>query len=394
MATATLFDHTPRINMRESIRMTQHTLREYRARFDNWAIAWSGGKDSTATVTLIAWMIESGEIEAPRRLRVLYADTRMELPPLYLSALGIIDDLRARGIEVQIVTAPMEKRYLPYILGRGVPPPNNNTLRWCTRQMKLDPMHQAIAELGDDWLTITGVRIGESAVRDERIVLSCSRDGAECGQGHFFQAINNTLAPLVHWRVCHVWEWLKHWAPQAEYGDWNTTLLADAYGGDEAEEINARTGCICCPLASKDGALATILSMDRWQYLTPLLRLRSIYAEMRSPIHRLRQTAERKKNGDLAKNPDRMGPLSMSARLYFYNQIIEIQEEINADARRIGRPEVDFLNPEEAEFIRQCWHENVWPNGWTGEEISAAALTPQTFSDGSVQPLLFTETEL
>lgn len=233
------------------------------------------------------------------------------------------------------------------------------------------------------------IRIGESAARDERIVLSCSKDGAECGQGHFFQAITNTLAPLVHWRVCHIWEWLKHWAPTAQFGDWNTTLLADAYGGDEAEEINARTGCICCPLASKDTALDTILAMPRWQYLAPLRRLRHIYADMRKPANRLRQTAERKKNGGLATNPDRMGPLSMRARKHFFGEILKIQTEINSAATAINRPVIDILNPEEIEFIRKCWSENTWPKGWTGHEIPADQPQSQTFRDGTVQPLLF-----
>lgn len=389
---ATLFDDTTtRLNMRDSIQMTIETLRQYRERFGKWAIAWSGGKDSTATVTLIAWLIESGQIERPDEIRVLYADTRMELPPLAISALGIMDDIRARGIEVEVVMAPIEKRYLPYILGRGVPPPNNNTLRWCTRQIKVEPMSIAIQSLGDDWLTITGVRIGESAARDERIVLSCSRDGAECGQGHFFQALSNTLAPIVHWRVCHVWEWLKHWAPKPEFGDWNTKLLADAYGGIEAEEINARTGCICCPLASQDKALDTIIAMPHWAYLSPLKQLREIYEEMRSPIHRLRQNGETKKDGSMAKNPTRMGPLTIEAREDFFARIVLIQDRINAHAAHLGRPIIDILNREEGDFIRQCWSENIWPKGWTGHEISAAAAHDEIYSDGSRQPLLFYE---
>jgi len=194
-------------------------------------------------------------------------------------------------------------------------------------------MQHAIADQsGDEWLSITGVRIGESAARDERIVLSCSRDGAECGQGHFFQSLTNTLAPIVHWRVCHVWEWLKHWAPLHEYGDWVTAPLADAYGGDEAEEINARTGCICCPLASNDKALDTILSMPRWNYLRPLKYLRDIYHEMRSPLHRLRQPGtQRRRDGTIPKNPNRMGPLTIEARMRFFAQIDDIQNRINAD---------------------------------------------------------------
>lgn len=387
---ATLFDNTLRMNMRDSIEMTVATLTTYRQRFSNWSIAWSGGKDSTATVTLIVYLIESGRIPAPDRLRVLYADTRMELLPLAISAQGIMDDLSHRGIEVEVVCAPIEKRLLPYILGRGVPPPNNNTLRYCTRQMKVEPMHQATQALGSDWLTITGVRIGESAARDERIVLSCSKDGAECGQGHFFQDLTNTLAPIVHWRVCHVWEWLKHWAPLAEFGDWDTVALADAYGGNEAEEINARTGCICCPLASKDSALDAILRQPRWSYLAPLKRLRDLYAEMRSPIHRLRQRGDqRRKDGSIPKNPNRMGPLSMKSREFFFGKIIAIQSEVNTAAASLGRPPVDFLNSAEIEYIRRCWEENLWPDGWTGQEWSAADMYDEVFQDGSVQPVLF-----
>jgi len=386
MKELTLFDATPRLNMLDSIRLTQATLCEYRERYDRWQVSWSGGKDSTATLTLLIWMIDTGMVPAPTHLRVLYADTRMELPPLYVAALGIIDDLAARGIEVQRVCAPVEKRFLPYILGRGVPPPNNNTLRWCTRQIKLAPMQAAVEQEG--WLTITGVRIGESAARDERIVLSCSRDGAECGQGHFFQALSNTLAPIVHWRVCHVWEWLKHWAPQAQYGDWITAPLADAYGGDEAEEINARTGCICCPLASQDRALDTILAMPRWAYLAPLKRLRGIYAAMRGSEYRLRQPGtQRRKDGTIPKNPNRMGPLTIEARQQFFTEIAEIQDAINTD-HRCHHP-VDILNQEEIDFIRACWAQGLYPDGWTGEEPSAADLYEQVYEDGSIQKLLF-----
>src|SRR5438132_92158 len=129
--------------MTDAIRLTLESLTEYGRRYDHWCMAWSGGKDSTAALTLVVWLIVSGK-------------------------------------------------------------------------------------------------------------------GAGCGQGWFQQsadaATTDTLAPITHWRVCHVWEWLHAWAPQAEFGDWSTRTLAEAYGGrdgDEAQEIGARTGCVCCPLASR-----------------------------------------------------------------------------------------------------------------------------------------------
>jgi DNA sulfur modification protein DndC len=87
-----------------------------------------------------------------------------------------MDELEERGVRVEVVRAPLDKRFMVYILGRGVPPPNNNTLRWCTRQIKIDPMQAALEarldELEGSVLMITGVRQGESAIRGKRIEMS------------------------------------------------------------------------------------------------------------------------------------------------------------------------------------------------------------------------------
>ncbi|CAE6950403.1 Phosphoadenosine phosphosulfate reductase [Ectopseudomonas oleovorans] len=392
-----------RLQMTESIELTIQSLQAYGADHDHWGVAWSGGKDSSATLTLIIWLIDSGKIKAPKTLTVFYADTRQELPPLAIAAQQIMDELEERGIRVDVVCAPLDKRFMVYILGRGVPPPNNNTLRWCTRQIKIDPMQaaleQRLAELDGNVLMITGVRQGESAIRDKRIEMSCGKDGAECGQGWYQKVLPEakglkgrlaTLAPLLHWRVCHVWEWLKHWAPLAEFGDWSTATIADAYGGDEAEEINARTGCTGCPLASEDKALDTILLNPAWAYLKPLKRIKQLWRELREPQHRLRKAGfEYLKNGSAAANPQRMGPLTFEARLMGLERILGVQSEINEAADRLGRPRVDLINAEEEARIRELIAAGTWPQGWDGDEPTADTPMDQINADGSVQPLLF-----
>lgn len=389
---------TEPITVASSIELTIASLKEYGSRHEHWAAAWSWGKDSTTVVTLVTQLINTGQIPAPKSFTIFAADTRMELIPLWLSAQVIKKQLEERGVKVEIVTAPIDDRFLVYILGRGVPPPSN-TFRWCTGQIKVEPMEIAvkdfIQERNEKVLMLTGVRLGESAVRDQRINTSCSKDGGECGQGWYQTGLQNdlcsTLAPILHWRVCNVWDWLKIFAPMPKYGGWDTTLLADAYGGDEAEEINARTGCLGCPLVEKDKSLDTILKNPKWEYLKPLKRLKILYREMRFPKHRLRKNGhEYKRDGTLAKNQYRMGPLTLDARKYFLNEILLIQQEVNQNAFECGMPEIDILNHEELVRIIELIENKTFPQKWSGDEINASV--PQNeimYADGSIMETLF-----
>jgi len=390
-----------RLPVGDAAAMTLASLQQYGAEHEHWALAWSGGKDSTAILTLIVYFIAAGLLKPPKSLTIFYADTRQELPPLQAAANLIIAKLRDLGIRVEVVMAPIDDRFLVYILGRGVPPPSN-TFRWCTGQIKVEPMAAAliprIEEIDGNILMITGVRQGESAVRDARIAMSCSKDGGECGQGWYQQvlpeskAVNGriaTLAPLLHWRVCSVWDWLKIFAPMQQYGAWPTAILADAYGGDEAEEINARTGCIGCPLVDKDKALAAIVAMPGWDHLRPLLRIKAVYRALRLPRNRLKKTGINA-DGSIAKakNKQRMGPLTFEARLWALEAILTIQREVNEAAAVLGRPGVDMLNAEEEARIRELIAAKTWPNGWAGDEPRADTPMPAVYADGSVQPLL------
>lgn len=383
-----LFGTTIRLQMRESIQMTIQSLLAYCHKYDHWCMAYSGGKDSTTLVTLVVWLIDTGQIPRPKSMTVMYADTRLELTPLWAAAQDIIEDLKGYGFDVRIVVAPLEKRYFTYILGRGVPPPTN-TFRWCTPKMKVDPMTKELellfSEKGEKVLMLTGVRQGESAIRDQRIVMSCGKDGAECGQGWYQETmpdhICDTLAPLLHWRVCHIWSWLKYWAPTPEYGDWSTSAIADSYGGDEAEELNARTGCIGCNLVSVDKALNNVLKNPRYYYLKPLLRVKLLNNLLRLPANRLRKTG-------LAPSDNfrqRIGPLTMLARKMGLDEILSIQNEINASAKNEGMPLISLINEEEESYIRKCWEENLWPDRWDGTESTGDTEMETVFKDGSIQ---------
>jgi len=352
-----------RMTMKVAIETSLVSLRAYGSDYDHWSIAYSGGKDSSATVAFVVWAIETGQVQRPETLTVLYADTRQELPSLTNIANRFMTDLRKRGVDARVVLPDIDNRFYVYMLGRGVPPPSN-TFRWCTERIKIKPMLQALERQAQDrrFLQVTGVRQGESAARDARIQISCNSNSGECGQG-WFQAMSSdsiadSLAPIVHWRTCYVWDWLYFWAGDSmatragyERGHGFGYLgdIAAVYGDDE----ETRTGCIGCNLTNKQTALHN--SIARNPKLKPLLDIKGLFRELKKPQHRIRKAApERTKSGAYAKNGQRMGPLTMEARAYGLERVLDIQR----------RAKVNLINADEEARIRELWALNTWPQGW------------------------------
>lgn len=350
----------------DAIQTSIASLKAYASQYSHWSIAYSGGKDSSATVSFVLWSIENGYVPTPDTLTVLYADTRQELPVLSNTASKLLEDVRQSGYIGKSVLPDMDDRFYVYMFGRGVPPPSN-TFRWCTERIKIKPMLTALeqmhAEHGQKFIQLTGVRRGESAARDARIAISCNSSSGECGQGWFqamsSESISDTLAPLLHWRTCFVWDWLYHWSTDAwakacgyDRGHRFDYLadIAAAYGDDDA-----RTGCIGCALASRDVALENSVAVN--PALKPLLEIKPLLRELKQAHHRIRKAhPERTKTGAYAKNGQRMGPLTMDARVYGLSRVLDIQH----------RAGVDLINADEEARIRELWKLNTFPQGWEG----------------------------
>lgn len=381
----TLFEDQ-RISLVDSIEITARSLNAYAERYHHWAIAFSGGKDSATVVSVVIFLIATGQVKPPSTLTVLMSDTRMELPPLFATAMKIMSEVRERGFTARVVMPPIDDRFFVYMFGRGVPAPSN-TFRWCTAQIKIEPMEDALKSLrdhyGEKFLMLTGVRVGESATRDAKISVACGKNNSECGQGWFQEAtpedVADTLAPILHWRLCHVWDWLTGLVPVGYEHGFSTALIAAVYGQDENLETHARTGCVACNLASDDFALKQIITRPQWAQYRPLLDLRPLYAELKKPWNRLRKDGtETRKDGSLVSNPCRMGPLTFEARLFGLERVKDIQ----------ARAGVDLINAEEEARIRELISLRTWPNGWAGTEPLASLPFENVNRDGSVQPIL------
>jgi DNA sulfur modification protein DndC len=350
----------PRSTLQSAIDQSLDNLRYHGANYHHWAISYSGGKDSTATLLLVLWAIREGHITPPESLTVVYADTRMEFPPLYETAMRLLNIAKREGYKTIVTKPEMDKRFFVYMLGYGVTPPTQR-FRWCTEKLKIAPMEMALQSVrdraGEKLLTLTGVRLGESASRDQTIAVSCSRDSGECGQGwlqtRLPEAISDTLAPLLHWRVCHVYDWIFF----EDHGYDIARNIAVIYGGDDV-----RTGCMGCNLVEHDRALDKVVQHKEWEHLRVLYELEHLYKSMKKPQYRMKKADVRiNKNGQPNKKAQPMGPLTLAARRYFYQRVMAIQKAAR----------VELITPTESTRIYEMWEQNLYPQGWSGDEIVA-----------------------
>lgn len=348
-----------RLDLNNSIDLSLNSIQAYGDQYRHWAIAYSGGKDSSATVAFVAWAIKANLVKRPESLTILYADTRMELPPLQATAMQFLKHLQGDGWTTRVVLPPIDSRFYVYMLGRGVPPPKNR-FRWCTPMLKVAPMMAALQDVrqqaGEKILMLTGVRLGESAARDQRIALSCSKDSGECGQGWFQiatdDAVADTLAPLLHWRLCHIYDWLY----LDDRHGYDLSGIAAVYGDGDV-----RTGCVGCNLASQDTALNRLIKSPDWLHLKPLLELKPLYSQLTKAKNRKRKSSpELRKDGKYSKNIQRLGPLTMDARAFGLDRILDIQ----------SRAKVDLINVEEEKRIRELWSLDTWPEKWSSDDIN------------------------
>jgi DNA sulfur modification protein DndC len=359
--------------LQEAQDLTIQSLQAYGTDRNTWVVGFSGGKDSTATATFIDWAIAQGKIQRPENLILVYSDTLMELPSLETSAHGLIDYLQRRGWQIRrsepaLETKPTKtERFFVTMLGRGYPPPHNR-FRWCTDRMKsqkLEAVHKGIvSEYGDNFLGIDGIRKGESAARDRVITTSCASDDGECGQGWFHSANygnGGKLSPILHWRVCHVWDWIVE--AYFEHG-YPIGGVIDTYGVDITDDgvdepLSARTGCIGCPLVTTpnekrpkpDKALATVVEQEAWSHLAPFQKLSEVYWRLRWDA----SFRHRKLNGE-------KGCLTLAAREWALGEILAIQDESARLALELGRKPYTLIQPEEVALIREMIAARVFPD--------------------------------
>lgn len=335
---------------------------------DPWCCSYSGGKDSTSLVTWIEWLRRAGWITVERP-QLVQSDTGVEDVKLQAISRQMMDVLRGCGWECAVVEPAVSERLYPQILGRGLPPihPGVRRMRWCTRSTKIDPMERWRKECSGG-LTMTGMRLGESAMRDGKLLkkTGCA-SGGECG---IPDPDERTFSPIINWTTCHVVDWLNGMVGKPVrkmMGDLFavTKELVGIYGVkvgqptfDFAEpEITAsRFGCQGCPaIGAERFAPQSVVRRNGKGH--PFNELYDVWYQARQPESRLLRLAGKAV----------IGPLKMAVRQILFARVMDIQ-------RRAG---VVLVTPEDEAFIRQCWANKVYPRGWSeADELTEAPTLP------------------
>ncbi|KRT17789.1 sulfurtransferase [Pedobacter ginsenosidimutans] len=343
--------------------LQQEVFDQYMADDDNrpWIIGFSGGKDSTmllqlvwATVSKIEPMLRS------RRIYVVCNDTLVENPKIAqfirITLKNIQDEAvkQSMPITVHETTPKLEESFWVNLIGKGYPTPNN-TFRWCTERLKINPttefIKSKISEIGEV-IILLGTRSAESVNRAKSI-----KKHEVKGERLRKHVLPNAyvFALIKDVETKEVWEYLLQNNPG--WGGSNralVTLYNNATGGDCPLVIddttpscgNSRFGCWVCTVVKKDKSMAALIDNGE-EWMEPLADFRDMLQDNRNN----REWRDTKRRGSYIENPDGWGPYLEDKRAYMLKVLLEAQKEVQKT-----ESDLILINSQELVGIQVTWH--------------------------------------
>lgn len=336
-----------------------------------WIIGFSGGKDST----VVAQAVFEALLQVPpsrrkRHVHVVSNDTQVESPLVMAHLAKVQAALRemAESLRLPVTVATTrpapDKTFWTLLIGKGYPSPNQ-TMRWCTDRLKIQPTSRYILDnvsVHGAAIVALGVRLDESDSRRNSI-------------NKFQNLVNSNLTPhselpgafiyrpIVHLTIDDVWEVLGEREPP-----WGGThrdliqLYRDAEGGecpvvlskDEAPgcgTANSRFGCWTCTVVEKDKSLQGFVDSGN-HHFSALIEFRQWLKDIRNDP-RFRSVERR--NGEIRFNPRGEqiqhvpGPFTIQARKMILDRLLAVQAEYG-DA---------LISADEIERIHAIWAEEI-----------------------------------
>lgn len=329
-----------------------------------WIIGFSGGKDSTLVVHAAIEVLTSLPPSRRRRpVHVVSNDTLVE-SPVVITHLDLVThaiDEMARNLGLPITVArttpELSKSFWVLLIGKGYPSPNQ-TMRWCTDRLKIQPtsdyIKQYVSEAGAA-IVVLGVRRDESGPRQNSINKHKNLHGSNLSP-HTTLSGALIFRPIVNLSTDDVWEILG--TLPAPWGGTHASLFQlyrDADGGecpvvlskDEAPGCgtpNSRFGCWTCTVVDKDKSLQGFIDVGNHQF-KPLVELRDWLKSIRNKSeHRQAYRRNGRLSFDLS-GKHIPGPFTIQARQLILERLLKVQQEFGAQ----------LISPEELDLIYQHW---------------------------------------
>lgn len=266
------------ININSLIEETKAKIKEIYLKDDMpWVIGYSGGKDSTCTTQIIVdSLLDLSENSIPlhKKVYVISSDTMVETPMIIETIEETINNINVLArrfnlpIEAQIIRPSITKSFWMNLIGRGYPCPNQ-TFRWCTDRLKIEPANhfiESIIQEHGEAVMILGVREGESTSRD-RVLDNHTIEGKDLMR-HTTQENSYVFAPIRLFTKDDVWNYLLN--NKSPWGSDNAKLFklySDSLTGEECPIMmseddkkkttcgNSRFGCWVCTVVQEDKSL-------------------------------------------------------------------------------------------------------------------------------------------
>lgn len=358
-----------------------------------WIIGFSGGKDSTMLLQLVWTAIK--QIPAQLRKRNIYIvcnDTLVENPKIAQFIGKTLDSIQVAAIKEEMPisvhqTHPrLEDTYWVNLLGKGYPAPNN-TFRWCTDRLKINPttefIKSKINEVGEA-IILLGTRSDESSSRAKSIQKNKIHIEGERLRKHVLPNAY-VFAPIKDVLTDEVWQYLLQVSPP--WGGSNrplVTLYRNANGGDCPLVIdtttpscgNSRFGCWVCTVVKKDKSMEALIDNGE-EWMEPLIDLRDLIADNRND----RTWREnRRRNG--TEGEDVFGPYTPEKRAFMLERLLLAQRSVQKT-----NPDMVLINYQELVAIQVLWHRDSIFNQSVAEiynRVYGTNLSGADFDDKSI----------
>ena len=366
-----------------------------------WVIGYSGGKDSSAVMSLIYMaLLGLPPKERNKPVFVVSSDTLVETPVVVnhiKDSLAAIERGARRDqlpITCHQVIPENHQTFWSSLLGKGYPAPTRS-FRWCTERMKIDPVSDFIKSKVSQFnevIVILGSRSQESASRAQ-VIAKHKIDGSRLAR-HTTLSNAFIYTPIDTWgvddvwkilRLCHletietplgtknIWsniyelEWENPWGSK-NLILWN--LYKDSSGQGECPMVidettpscgNSRFGCWTCTVVTKDRAMESLIQNGE-QWMEPLLLFRNMLSMTTEPENKETYRNYKRRTGRVsyqyakegeditAERKHVPGPYWLKYRQKWLRELLEMDKQFKNEGR-----DIDLITEPELHAIRQEW---------------------------------------